>query len=215
MVEQRSPKPRAEGSSPSAPAINFWLRKAISEAFLLLILPKIIPPLCDVQIYSAVESVYRRLLCGLSTVDINSLGGVYAFVSEQNGNVLNRYAVVVKNTRHRVTKSVDRTMRQAGVFGQTIYNSIDCTEIDIRLSENGAHNEVVAFVVAVAKQFGVFFLPLLFGFQLSDHKIVYRNFAVTALCLWRCDLHCHILAAACSALVDVQELFVIVYILPH
>lgn len=85
---------------PSAPASDFWLRKAISEAFSLLILPKIIPPLCNVQIYSAVESVYRRLLCGLSTVDINSLGGVYAFVSEQNGNVLNRHAVVVKDTRH-------------------------------------------------------------------------------------------------------------------
>lgn len=53
---------------PSAPAINFWLRKAISEAFSLLIPPKIIPPLCDVQIYSAVESVYRRLLCGLAAV---------------------------------------------------------------------------------------------------------------------------------------------------
>ena len=86
MVEQRSPKPRAEGSSPSAPASDFWLRKAISEAFSLLILPKIIPHLCDVQIYGAVESVYRRLLCGLSTVDINSLGGLYAFVSEQNGD---------------------------------------------------------------------------------------------------------------------------------
>ena len=105
-------------------------------------------------------------------------------------------------------------MRQAGVFGQTIYNSIDCTEIDIWLSENSTHKETVAFVVAVAKQFGVFFLPLLFGFQLSDHKIVYRNFAVTALRLGRGDLHCHVLAAACSALVDVQELFVIVYILP-
>ena len=80
-------------------ATHFWLRKAISEAFSLLILPKIIPPLCDVQIYGAVESVYRRLLCGLSTVDINSLGGLYAFVSEQNGNILNRYAVVVENTR--------------------------------------------------------------------------------------------------------------------
>ena len=214
MVEQRSPKPRAEGSSPSAPAINFWLRKAISEAFSLLILPKIIPPLCDVQIYGAVESVYRRLLCGLSTVDIYSLGGLYAFVSEQNGNVLNRYAVIVEDTRHRVTKAVDRTMRQAGVFGQTIYNSIDCTEIDIRFSENSAHNEVVAFVVAVAKQFGVFFLPLLFGFQLFDNNIVNRDFAVTALRLGRGDLHRHVLAAACSALVDVQELFVIVYILP-
>ena len=100
LVEQRSPKPRAEGSSPSAPASDFWLRKAISEAFLLLILPKILPSLCDVQIYSAVESVYRRLLCGLAAVDINSLGGVYAFVTEQNGNVLNRHAVVVKDTRH-------------------------------------------------------------------------------------------------------------------
>lgn len=186
---------------PSAPATHFWLRKAISEAFLLLILPKIIPPLCDAQIYGAVESVYRRLLCGLSTVDINSLGGVYAFVSEQNGDVLNRYAVVVENTRHRMAKAVNRTMRQAGVLGQTVYHPVDCAEIDIRFSENGAHNEVVAFVVAVAKQFGVFFLPLLFGFQLSDHKIVYRNFAVTALCLWRCDLHCHVLAAACSAFV--------------
>ena len=106
-----APKPRAEGSSPSAPASDFWLRKAISEAFLLLILPKILPSLCDVQIYGAVESVTRRLLCGLSTVDINSLGGLYAFVSEQNGNVLNRYAVIVEDTRHRVTKSVDRTMR--------------------------------------------------------------------------------------------------------
>ena len=213
MVEQRSPKPRAEGSSPSAPASDFWLRKAISEAFLLLILPKIIPPLCDVQIDGAVESVNRRFLCGLAAVDINSLGGVYAFVTEQNGNVLNRYAVIVEDTRHRVTKAVDRIMRQTGVFGQTIYNSIDCTEIDIRLSENGAHNEVVTFVVAVAKQLSIILLTLLFGFQLSDHKIVYRNFAVTALCLWRGDLHCHVLAAACSALVDVQELFVIVYIL--
>lgn len=96
---------------PSAPAINFWLRKAISEAFSLLIIPKIILPLCDVQIYGAVESVYRRLLCGLSTVDINSLGGVYAFVSEQNGDVLNRHAVVVKDTRHRVAKAVNCTMR--------------------------------------------------------------------------------------------------------
>ena len=210
-----APKPRAEGSSPSAPASDFWLRKAISEAFSLLILPKIIPPLCDVQIYSAVESVYRRLLCGLSTVDINSLGGLYALVSEQNGNVLNRYAVVVKNTRHRVAKSVNRTMRQAGVLCQTVYHTVDCAEIDIRFSENSTHNETVAFVVAVAKQFGVFFLPLLFGFQLSDNKIVYRDFAVTALRLWRGDLHCHVLAAACSALVDVQELFVIVYILPR
>ena len=106
-------------------------------------------------------------------------------------------------------------MRQAGVLGQTIYNSIDCTEIDIRFSENSTHNETVAFVVAVVKQFGVFFLPLLFGFQLSDNKIVYRDFAVTALCLWRGDLHCHVLAAACSAFVDVQELFVVVYILPR
>lgn len=92
---------------PSAPAINFWLRKAISEAFLLLILPS----LCDIQIDDAVESVNRRFLCGLAAVDINSLGGVYAFVTEQNGNVLNRHAVVVKNTRHRVAKSVNRTMR--------------------------------------------------------------------------------------------------------
>ena len=111
LVEQRSPKPRAEGSSPSAPAINFWLRKAISEAFLLLILPKILPSLCDVQIYGAVESVNCRFLCGLAAVDINSLGGVYAFVTEQNGNVLNRYAVVVENTRHRMAKAVNCTMR--------------------------------------------------------------------------------------------------------
>lgn len=194
---------------------HFWLRKAISEAFSLLILPKIIPPLCDVQIYGAVESVNRRCLCGLASVDINSLGGVYAFVSEQNGNVLNRYAVVVEDTRHGMAKTVNRTMRQAGVLGQTVYHPVDCAEIDIRFSENGADNEVVTFVVAVAKQFGVFFLPLLFGFQLSDYKIVYRDFAVTALRLWRCDLHCHVLAAACSALVDVQELFVIVYILPR
>ena len=215
MVEQRSPKPRVEGSSPSAPAINFWLRKAISEAFSLLILPKILPSLCDVQINGAVESVNRRFLCGLAAVDINSLGGVYAFVSEQNGNVLNRYAVVVEDTRHGMAKTVNRTMRQACVLGQTIYNSIDCTEIDIRLSENGADNEVVAFIVSVSEQLGIILLTLLFGFQLSDYKIVYRDFAVTALCLWRCDLHCHVLAAACSALVDVQELFVIVYILPR
>ena len=210
-----APKPRAEGSSPSAPASDFWLRKAISEAFSLLILPKIIPSLCDAQIYGAVESVNRRLLCGLAAVDIYSLGGVYAFVSEQNGNVLNRYAVVVKNTRHRVAKSVNRTMRQAGVLSQTVYHTVDCAEIDIRFSEHSAHNEVVAFVVAVAKQLGIIFLTLLLGFQLSDNKIVYRDFAVTALCLWRGDLHCHVLAAACSALVDVQELFVIVYILPR
>ena len=67
LVEQRSPKPRAEGSSPSAPAINFWLRKAISEAFLLLILPKILPSLCDVQINGAVESV----IGSLSIVGVN------------------------------------------------------------------------------------------------------------------------------------------------
>ena len=210
-----TPKPRAEGSSPSAPAINFWLRKAISEAFSLLILPKILPSLCDVQIDGAVESVNRRFLCGLAAVDINSLGGVYAFVSEQNGNVLNRYAVVVEDTRNAVPKSVDRTMRQAGVFGQTVNHPIDCAEVDIWLSENGADNEVVTFVVAVAKQLGIILLTLLFGFQLSDYKIVYRDFAVTALCLWRGDLHCHVLAAACSALVDVQELFVIIYILPR
>ena len=210
-----APKPRAEGSSPSAPASDFWLRKAISEAFLLLILPKILPSLCDIQIDGTVESVNRRFLCGLSAVDINSLGGVYAFVTEQNGNVLNRHAVIVEDTRHRVAKAVNRTMRQAGVLGQTVYHPVDCAEIDIRFSENGADNEVVTFVVAVAKQFGVFFLPLLFGFQLSDHKIVYRDFAVTALRLGRGDLHCHVLAAACSALVDVQELFVIVYILPR
>ena len=215
MVEQRSPKPRAEGSSPSAPAIHFWLRKAISEAFSLLILPKIIPPLCDVQIYGAVESVYRRLLCGLSTVDINSLGGLYAFVSEQNGNVLNRYAVIVKNTRNAVPKSVDCTMRQAGILGQTVYHSIDCAEVDIRFSENGADNEVVTFVIAIAQQFGIILLPFFFLFQRFQNGIVERNLAVAARRFRRCDLHCHVLAAACSALVYPQELFIIVYIIPR
>ena len=103
-------------------------------------------------------------------------------MSEQNGNVLNRYAVVVEDTRHGMAKTVNRAMRQAGILGQTVYHSIDCAEIDIRLSENGSYNEVVAFVVAVAKQLGIILLTLLLGFQLSDNKIVYRDFAVTALC---------------------------------
>ena len=126
-------------------------------------------------------------------------------MSKQNGNVLNRYAVIVENTCHRMAKAVNRTMRQAGVLCQTVYHTVDCAEIDIRLSENGAHNEVVAFVVAVAKQLSIILLTLLFGFQLSDNKIVYWDFAVTALCLWRGDLHCHVLAAACSAFVDVRS----------
>ena len=106
-------------------------------------------------------------------------------------------------------------MRQAGVLGQTVYHTVDCAEIDIWLSEHGAHNEVVAFVVAVAKQLGIILLTLLFGFQLSDYKIVYRDFAVTALRLGRCDLCGHVLAASRSALVDIQELFVVVHILPR
>ena len=80
--------------------VIFGFGKRFPKPFSLLIIPKIIPPLCDVQIYGAVESVNRRFLCGLAAVDINSLGGVYAFVSEQNGDVLNRHAVVVKDTRH-------------------------------------------------------------------------------------------------------------------
>lgn len=114
-----------------------------------------------------------------------------------------------------MAKAVNCTVWKPCLFCQTIDYPVYSTEIDIRLTENSSDYKAAAFIVAVAKQFGVFFLPLLFDFQLSDHKIVYRNFAVTALCLWRCDLHCHVLAATCSALVDVQELFVIVYILPH
>ena len=117
-------------------------------------------------------------------VDVNSLGGVCAFVSEQNGNVLNRYAVIVEHTRHGMAKAVNRTMRQASFFGQTVCHTADCTEIDIRLSENGEDNEVVTFVVTVAEQLGIILLTLLFGFQLFDNKIVYRDFAVTALRLW-------------------------------
>ena len=76
-------------------------------------------------------------------------------MSEQNGNVLNRYAVIVKNTRNAVPKSVDCTMRQAGILGQTVNHPIDCAEVDIRLSENGTDNEVVAFVVAITQQLGI------------------------------------------------------------
>ena len=117
-------------------------------------------------------------------------------MSEQNGNVLNRYAVVVKDTRHRVTKAVDRTMRQAGILGQTVYHSIDCAEVDIRLSENSADNEVVTFVVAIAQQLGIILLPLFFLFQRFQNGIVERNLAVTARCFRRGDLHCHVLAAS-------------------
>ena len=44
LVEQRSPKPRAEGSSPSAPASDFWLRKAISEAVFLFLYQNLYHP---------------------------------------------------------------------------------------------------------------------------------------------------------------------------
>ena len=106
-------------------------------------------------------------------------------------------------------------MRQAGVFGQTVYHSIDCAEVDIRFSENGADNEVVTFVVAIAQQLGIILLPLFFLFQRFQNGIVERNLTVTARRFRRCDLHCHILAAACSALVYPQELFIIVYIIPR
>ena len=136
-------------------------------------------------------------------------------MSEQNGNVLNRYAVVVEDTRHRVTKAVDRTMWQAGVFGQTVYHSIDCAEVDIRLSQYGSDNEIMAFVVAIAQQLGIILLPLFFLFQRFQNGIVERNLAVAARRFRRCDLHCHVLAATRSALVYPQELFIIVYIIPR
>ena len=66
-------------------------------------------------------------------------------------------------------------MRQAGVFGQTVYHSIDCAEVDIRFSENGADNEVVTFVVAIAQQLGIILLPLFFLFQRFQNGIVERN----------------------------------------
>ena len=92
---------------------------------------------------------------------------------------------------------------------------IDCAEVDIRLSENGVDNEVVTFVVAIAQQLGIILLPLFFFFQRFQNGIVERNFAVTARRFRRCDLHCHVLAAACSALVYPQKLFIIVYIIPR
>ena len=136
-------------------------------------------------------------------------------MSEQDGNVLNRYAVIVENTRNAVTKAVDRTMRQAGILGQTVNHPIDCAEVDIRLSENGTDNEVVAFVVAITQQLGIILLPLFFLFQRFQNGIVERNLAVAARRFRRCDLHCHVLAAARSALVYPQELFAIVYIIPR
>ena len=39
-----APKPRAEGSSPSAPASDFWLRKAISEAVFLFLYQNLYQP---------------------------------------------------------------------------------------------------------------------------------------------------------------------------
>ena len=62
-------------------------------------IPKILPPSDNTQIYGIVESIYCRRLCSFAAVDINSLGSVYAFVSEQDGNILNRYAVVVENSQ--------------------------------------------------------------------------------------------------------------------
>ena len=106
-------------------------------------------------------------------------------------------------------------MRQAGILGQTVNHPIDCAEVDIRFSENGADNEVVTFVVAIAQQLRIILLPLFFLFQRFQNGIVERNFAVTARRFRRCDLHCHVLAAARSALVYPQELFAIVYIIPR
>ena len=100
LVEQWSPKPRAEGSSPSAPAIKNISKKAIpkpfSGCFFLSgaeMIPKLIP-LCTKTVLQLcntnciVKCINRFNLCFSSPLNIDTFSCSSAFVAEQYSNIL-------------------------------------------------------------------------------------------------------------------------------
>ena len=56
--------------------------------------------LSGVQVNGIIKSLNRFSLCCFPPIDIYSLCSLYALVSQQYRNILNRYAVIVKNTCH-------------------------------------------------------------------------------------------------------------------
>ena len=141
-----------------------------------------------VLVNGIIKSLNRFSLSCFSPIDIYSLGSLHALVPEQYRNILNRYTVIVENTRYRMAKTVNRTVRQSCLFCQTVDHSVYSTEVDIRLTENGSDYKAAAFVVAVAEYCRVFILPFLFSLQCLEHGIVERYFAVTAFRFWCCNL---------------------------
>lgn len=112
--------------------------------------------LSDIEVNGIIKSFNRFSLSCFPPIDIYSIGSLYALVSEQYRNILNRYAVIVKNTRYRMTEAMNRTVRQSRLFRQTVDYSVYSTEIGIRLAKNGSDYKATAIVIVFAEYCRVF-----------------------------------------------------------
>ena len=64
-------------------------------------------------------------------MNVDFLGGADILVTEQHGDFLKRYAVVIQNTDDGMAESVNGAMGKTCVIGQAVDNAVDGAEIAV------------------------------------------------------------------------------------
>ena len=64
-------------------------------------------------------------------MNVDFLGGADILVTEQHGDFLKRYAVVIKDTGDCVAESMNSAMGKTCVIGQAVDNAVDGAKIAV------------------------------------------------------------------------------------
>ena len=147
-------------------------------------------------------------------MNVDFLGGADILVTEQHGDFLKRYAVVIQNTGDGMAESVNGAMGKTCLVGQAIDNTVDRTEIAVGRAVNRA-DDVVVPGRTVAYHTLAFFLLGFFLFQGVQNFVGKRNLTVATFRLRLCNELRDAGTSTCAALVDAEQPFLEVHIVPR
>ena len=147
-------------------------------------------------------------------MNVDFLGGADILVTEQHGDFLKRYAVVIKDTGDCVAESMNSAMGKTCVIGQAVDNAVDGAEIAVGGTVNRADNVVVLWRT-VAHHTLIFFLLGFFLFQGVQNFVGKRNLTVATFRLRLCNELRDAGTSTCAALVDAEQPFLEVHIVPR
>ena len=147
-------------------------------------------------------------------MNVDFLGGADILVTEQHGDFLKRYAVVIQNTGDGMAESVNGAMGKTCVIGQAVDNAVDGAKIAVGGTVNCADNVVVLWRT-VAHHTLIFFLFGFFLYQSSNYFFSKRNLTVATFRLRLCNELRDAGTSTCAALVDAEQPFLEVHIVPR